>query len=253
MTVTSILPALTVLAYMLLMWLLALRLKDNSIVDIGWGMGFVLIVATYLWRTPDPSLVQMLMAALVALWAVRLSGYIYLRNKGKGEDFRYAAWRKEWGHTVVWRSLVQVFMLQGAIMLVVATPIHAVFVAEGTVVGPIQLLGAAVALVGIATEAVADTQMMRFKSIAANKGRIMQSGLWRYSRHPNYFGEAVAWWGLGMLALPTWWALVGPALITFLLLKVSGVAMLERKYTGNAAYDAYIQRTSAFVPWWPKG
>jgi len=244
---------MAVLVYMVLMWLLALRLKDNSLVDIGWGMGFVLICGTYLAMLPQVTSGQWLMFLVVAIWAVRLSGYIWLRNRGKGEDFRYAAWRKDWGRHVVWRSLLQVFMLQGAIMLVVATPLHAVFQGTSQALSPSMLIGSLLAMAGIAIEAVADAQMMRYKSDSANKGRIMQNGLWRYSRHPNYFGEAVTWWGLGIMALPTWWGAIGPVLITWLLLRVSGVTMLERKYEGNPEYSNYTKRTNAFLPWWPKG
>lgn len=242
----------TVFVYMTGLWLLALRLKNNGIADIGWGIGFVLIGLTYALGISKVSFSQGLMLFLVALWAFRLSGYIWWRGRGKGEDFRYANWRKEWGNSVVWRSFLQVFLLQGAIMIVVATPIHSIFSNPDTQVNPTLVFGAVVAVFGIGFEAVADQQMVKFKGNPANKGQIMQHGLWKLSRHPNYFGEAVTWWGFGLMAMPSWWALVGPVVITFLLLRVSGVTLLEKKYEGDARYASYIKRTSAFVPWWPK-
>lgn len=246
--------ALVVFIFMNIMFLLALRLRDNSIVDVGWGIGFILIATLGVLRHGSAP-VHLLVFAMVMLWGIRLAGYIFLRNRGKGEDFRYADWRKAWGRHVVWRSYLQVFMLQGLFMLVIASPIFSVFSSPATGLSWNVLLGAVLWGIGFYFEAVGDAQMKAFKADPANKGRIMRSGLWRYTRHPNYFGEALLWWGIGLVSFHAelWYlAIIGPSVITFLLLKVSGVTMLERKYDGNPKYADYVQRTNAFLPWFPK-
>lgn len=246
---------LAVFVFMNLMFLLALRLKDNSIVDIGWGIGFVLIVCVGLFRHAS-GVVPTLVSGMVFIWGLRLAFYIFWRGRGKGEDFRYAAWRKEWGAAVVWRSYLQVFMLQGMFMLVIASPIYVVFTSDQNLVTWNVVLGATLWCIGFFFEAVSDEQMMDFKSDPLNKGKIMRSGLWRYSRHPNYFGEALLWWGIGLVSFTSglWYlAIAGPFVLTFLLLRVSGVTLLERKYAGNPKYEAYVRTTSAFFPWFPKG
>lgn len=246
--------ALAVFIFMNLMFLLALRLRNNSIVDVGWGLGFILISGLGV-ALHGQQPVHLLMFAVVTVWGLRLAGYIFLRNWGKGEDFRYAAWRREWGKDVIWRSYLQVFMLQGVIMLVVATPVFAVFSVADTGLSWNAWAGLVLWCIGFFFEAVGDAQMMAFKADPANRGRIMHSGLWRYTRHPNYFGEALLWWGIGFISLTggLWWlSVMGPALITFLLLKVSGVTMLERKYDGNPKYADYVRTTNPFLPWFPK-
>lgn len=246
--------AIAVFIFMNLMFLLALRLKDNSIVDIGWGIGFILIASVGLLGHGQ-GVVHQLLFAVVVMWGVRLAAYIFIRNRGKGEDFRYAAWRKEWGSSVVWRSYLQVFMLQGLFMLTIASPLWAGFSTQGGSVGWNIWAGLLLWLIGFYFEAVGDAQMMVFKRNLANKGLIMRSGLWRYTRHPNYFGEALLWWGIGLMAAsgPLWYiAPIGPAVITFLLLRVSGVTMLEKKYDGNPKYADYVRQTSTFIPWWPR-
>jgi len=245
--------AFVVFVFMLVMFLIAQRLKDNSIVDIGWGIGFILIATTCFIQS-DQSIVQWITLALIIVWGLRLSTYIYGRNKGKPEDYRYAQWREEWGKNVVIRAFFQVFMLQGAIMLVVASPLYVIFSQ------PLELtwdvyLAMAVWLVGFFFEAVGDHQKSKFKADPSNEGKVMRHGVWKYTRHPNYFGDATQWWGIFLLALmsPYWYvAAIGPAVMHFFLVKVSGVAMLERKYKGNPKYADYIATTSAFIPWFPK-
>lgn len=246
--------AIAVFVFMNLMFLVALRLKDNSIVDIGWGLGFILIASIGVIRHGHEKL-HLLLFSMIALWGVRLAAYIFIRSRGKGEDFRYAAWRKEWGGTVVWRSYLQVFMLQGIFMLTIVSPLWAAFSDVGSSLGVNTWIGAMLWCVGFYFEAVGDAQMMAFKSNPENRGRIMRSGLWRYTRHPNYFGEALLWCGIGLVAAsgPVWYlAAIGPAVLTFLLLRVSGVTMLEKKYEGNPKYADYVEKTSAFLPWRPQ-
>lgn len=246
--------ALVVFVFMLVMFLIAQRLKDNSIVDIGWGIGFILITITCFFQS-EQSTVQWITLTLFSIWGLRLSTYIYGRNKGKPEDYRYAQWREEWGKNVVIRAFFQVFMLQGAIMLIVASPLYVIFSQ------PLELkwnvyVAIAVWLVGFYFEAMGDYQMSKFKADPVNKGEVMRYGVWKYTRHPNYFGDATQWWGISLMALmsPYWYiAAIGPAVMHFFLVKVSGVAMLERKYKGNPKYADYIATTSAFMPWFPKG
>lgn len=240
-------------AYMSLWFIAALVKKDNGIADVAWGLGFVLVAwIVFIYDTTITSR-QLAMSVCITVWAVRLSGYIYQRNAvKKTEDFRYAAWRKDWGKNWVWRSYLQVFMLQGFFMLLIALPV--VVAAADIVFTPwntFNLIGLGVFTFGFLFEAVADYQLALFKSNPDNKGSIMTTGLWRYSRHPNYFGEAVLWWGIFMLALPLpyWYvALLSPLTLTWLLTRVSGVPMLEKKYAGNAQFEAYARQTSAFFP-----
>lgn len=244
---------------MVLMFLLAQVLKNNSIVDIGWGIGFVL-VATYTFFTQQVEFPTRPSLALLMTWAwgIRLAWHIGARNWGRGEDPRYAKWREEWGKTVVWRSFLQVFMLQGIIMWVVSLPIQFV-VAEQTPppssLDWLTIPGVAIWLIGFLFEAIGDLQLMLFIQKPQPKPRFLTTGLWALTRHPNYFGEALLWWGFFLVALGSEngiFTIVSPLIIGFLLLKVSGIPMLEAPYKGNAEFDAYKRRTSAFFPWFPK-
>jgi steroid 5-alpha reductase family enzyme len=246
---------LIVLAFMVTLFLVAIVLRNNGIVDIGWGIGFILIASAGLWLQPAPDPRQWLLWGLVLAWGIRLAVYILLRNRGHGEDWRYAQWRKDWGTNWVWRSFLQVFMLQGAIMLVVATPI---WLSVGYHGGPLNVLdwiGCLVFALGLLIESLGDFQLMAFKRNPLHKGKIMTSGVWKYTRHPNYFGEALLWWGLGIIALNLpygYWGLIGPLAINYFLIFVSGVPMLERGMEGRPGWAEYKARTSAFFPWFPK-
>ncbi|KIH76717.1 steroid 5-alpha reductase [Geoalkalibacter ferrihydriticus DSM 17813] len=244
------------LAFMTLVFLLALRLKDNSIVDVAYGLAFVLVGwSSYLIYGSGHGR-QLLMLGLVTLWGLRLAGHIRLRKRGEaGEDFRYRQWRREWGKTFVWRSFLQIFMLQGGVVFVVGLPLMLVISQPGGPLGLLDLLGVGIWLFGFGFETLGDWQLLRFKQNPANKGRIIQSGLWRFTRHPNYFGEATLWWGIWLIALGAPYgaiAILSPLLIDFLLLKVSGIPMLETKYREHPEFAAYRQRTNAFFPWPPK-
>lgn len=248
---------LLLLAFMILVFLLALRLKDNSIVDVAYGLAFVLVGwSSYLVYGSGHGR-QLLVLGLVTIWGLRLAGHIRLRKRGEeGEDFRYRQWRQQWGKTFIWRSFLQIFLLQGGVIFLVSLPLLLVISQPGGPLGLLDLLGALLWLVGFAFETIGDWQLLRFKHNPANKGRIIQSGLWRFSRHPNYFGEATLWWGIWLIALGAPYgalAIVSPLLIDFLLLKVSGIPMLEAKYRDHAEFAAYQQRTNAFFPWLPKG
>jgi len=236
-----------------LLWAVSLVLRNAGIVDVFWGPGFVIVGGFYLaTATVDPGPRAWLVFALTTLWASRLALHIGFRNAKTGEDFRYRAWREESGRSFWWVSLFKVFLLQAVVLWIVSSPLllaHSLGPQGG--LSLFDLAGLALFLVGFVWEVVSDWQLARFKSDPANKGRILETGLWARSRHPNYFGETVLWWGLGLLALPTggWLAFVGPAMITFLLMKVSGVAMLDAALVDRRpGYEEYIRSTPAFFP-----
>jgi len=245
------------LGYMMLVWVLSLVVRDAGIVDSFWGPGFVVLAAVAPVLGGARTSRDLLVLALVAIWAGRLAGHITARNWGKGEDWRYRKWREEAGPAFWWKSYFKVFLLQGVTLVIVAAPILAVAASRGPArLSPLDIAGCAVWLAGLSFEAVADWQLARFKRNPANRGRVMDRGLWRLSRHPNYFGEAIVWWGLFLVALGVpggYWAAIGPIAITFLLVRVSGVRMLEKGLLDRKpGYADYVRRTSSFVPWPPR-
>jgi steroid 5-alpha reductase family enzyme len=246
-----VISVVVILAVMSGLWLISLRLKDASIVDVGWGTGFALLAAGYwLMGTGGPR--QLLMSALAIVWGLRLTLHLARRNLGKGEDARYSRWRTQYGAAWWWRSLFQVFGLQGVVMWLISMPLA--FAGSA----PLHALDAAGVVVwglGFTFEAVGDWQLARFRADLANTGQVMRAGLWRYTRHPNYFGDALVWWGLGLIAVAggAWWALLSPILMTWLLRRVSGVPLLEKHLARTrAGYADYVARTSAFWPWPPR-
>jgi len=244
--------ALVALA-MVVLWLLSLRLKDAGIVDIFWGLGFVLVSWSTFAVVPT-GLRGVILTVLTTVWGVRLAGYIGRRNHGKGEDSRYKAMRDYRGNSFWWFSLISVFALQGVVMWLISLPVQIGQVAEASM-GILNFAGVGIWLIGFLFESVGDYQLAKFKSIPDSRGKVMDRGLWRFTRHPNYFGNAMIWWGLFFVAA-TWstvWLVISPIFMTFLLVKVSGVALLERNLAGRSEeYRDYIQRTSAFIPWPPK-
>jgi steroid 5-alpha reductase family enzyme len=235
-----------------LLWLVSLLVKDTSIVDIFWGPGFILVGAYYAMTAPGaPSLRGLLVLGLVTIWGLRLALHIGIRNAGAGEDYRYRKWREEAGSNFWWVSLFKVFLLQAVVLSIVSSPLLLAQLGDSERVTAPDVLGVALWLFGFVFEVVADWQLRKFKNDPTSSDRVMRSGLWSVSRHPNYFGEAVLWWGLALLAVPGggWLALVGPLMITFLLLKVSGVAMLDTAMVErHPGYADYIATTPAFVP-----
>jgi steroid 5-alpha reductase family enzyme len=240
------------LGAMLVLWLVSLARRDVSIVDAWWGPGFALLAATDLALTgPHPR--RVLLAVLVALWGLRLGGYLLWRNHGTPEDPRYAAMRRHHGPRFPLVSLATVFGLQGLLQVVVSLPIAFAMARPGAPsLGWLDAVGAALFAVGLLFEAVGDAQLARFRADPANAGRVMDRGLWAWTRHPNYFGDACAWWGLGAIGLATPLGvagLLGPALMTLLLLRVSGVALLERSIgKRRPGYAEYAERVPAFFP-----
>jgi steroid 5-alpha reductase family enzyme len=248
---------LIILGLMILLWLLSLRLKDASIVDIFWGAGFVVTAWVYFALSPGGFAARkLLLALIVTVWGLRLSIHILLRNAGKGEDFRYQQWRAAAGAAWWWRSFFKVFLLQGVLLWIISAPLLAAQIsARPARLTWLDFGGVAFWLVGFYFEALGDWQLARFKANPANKGKLLDSGLWRYTRHPNYFGDAVQWWGFYLIALAAggWWTIFSPALMTLLLRRVSGVTMLEKTLKNSKpGYREYVERTNAFLPWFPR-
>ena len=242
---------------MLLLWLFSLWLKNSSIVDIFWGTGFVIFTWVAFLLTPEGFIGRkLLLSGLVTIWGLRLTLHVLTRNWGKPEDFRYQTWRNETGPSWWWKSLFKVFILQGVLLLIVATPLLAAQERpQPDQLTWLDLLAVLVWLIGFIFEALGDWQLMRFKANPANKGKLLTTGVWRYTRHPNYFGDATQWWAYYLLALVAggWWTIFSPLIMTGLLLRVSGVRLLEKTLKETKpGYREYVDSTSEFIPWFPR-
>ncbi len=247
--------ALVLFAYMSLWFVVSLIKKRNDVADVAWGLGFVLMTWVSFALSDDSGIRGLLIGILVSIWGFRLAWHIHSRNKGKGEDYRYLAWRKEWGKWFYIRSYFQVHLLQGVFLFLIVMPVLLVNKNAGASLGLLDFIGVAVWLIGFYFEAVGDAQLARFIKDPANKGKLMQRGLWAYTRHPNYFGEVTQWWGLWLVALSVpygWLGIIGPITITFLILKVSGIPMLEKKMEENPEFAEYRKRVSMFFPLLPR-
>jgi len=239
------------------LWLASLARRDASIVDLWWGPGFGCLATLTAAVAPAHDARSVLLVGLVWLWGLRLGVHLFRRNRGRGEDPRYAAMRRRHGDRFGRVSLVTVFALQGVLQWLVALPVLVALLQPGPrPLGWLDAAGATLFGIGLVFEAVGDAQLARFRADPASRGRVLDRGLWRYTRHPNYFGDSLAWWGLFAIALATPlgpWTIASPALMTFLLLRVSGVALLERSLVrSRPGYRAYVERTSAFVPLPPR-
>jgi steroid 5-alpha reductase family enzyme len=244
-----------VLLYMTGWFIVAQVRGRNDIADVAWGLGFILVALVSLVTSGVYSARGVLVSGLALIWGLRLALHIHSRNRGRGEDPRYLKWREEWGKWFVLRSFLQVFMLQGFLLLLVAVPIVFANKAPAGPLGWLDLLGLLVWLYGFGFEAIGDRQLLKFIRDPDNKGKLMTSGLWRYTRHPNYFGEVTLWWGVWLMTLSLsggWLTVVGPLTITILILKVSGIPMLEKPYEERADFQEYKRRTSAFLPLPPR-
>jgi steroid 5-alpha reductase family enzyme len=242
--------AFVIWLYMTIVFFLALIRKDNSIVDVFWGLGFIVVAAFSLVKSGNFNIQTLVMNLMVLVWGLRLSIHIFLRNRGKGEDFRYKAWRDTWKYFVL-RSYFQIFILQGIFLMIVSSPVYFVNQYSDGVFHVYDYIGIILFLTGFYFEAVSDYQLFRFTKNPEHKGKIITTGLWSISRHPNYFGEALIWWGIGCFALSYyqgWIMLVSPLIITYLLRFVSGVPMLEKKYQTHPDWSEYKKKTAVFVP-----
>jgi steroid 5-alpha reductase family enzyme len=261
MTIVSIWSSLGItlailVAFMTIGWGLSLVRRDASVVDPFWGVGFIVAAASYLLLLDGYRWREVLVLVMVCIWGLRLSGYLLWRNRGKGEDPRYTAMRRKRPTSFWWYSYFQVFLLQALLLWLVAAPIAGAMAGQpGQGLNPLDYVGIAVWVFGLAWEVSGDTQLALFKSHPTNKGKVMQTGAWRYTRHPNYFGEAVLWWGVWLVAAAAhaYWSAYGPVLLTLLLLRVSGVTLLEKNLKeSKPGYAEYAARTSPFIPWFPK-
>ncbi len=243
--------------YMSGLFVIALARKNNGIADIGYGGAFIVLIGTLLLLGGAPNGYVLALALLPLVWGARLVIRIFLKNHGKPEDFRYKAWRDAWGKYFEVRSFFQVYMLQGAVVAIVALPVLlALTVPTTTPSTTLFMFGVVLWICGFFIETIADFQLDRFIFNRAHAGHVMTEGLWRFSRHPNYFGESLMWFGIAIAAagLSTLSLLgfVSPALITFLLLRVSGVPLLEKRFAGNPEWETYKAKTSMFIPLPPR-
>ena len=245
------------LTLMFALWLLSLYLRDASIVDMFWGPGFGIIAVASLLLTDGYEPRRLLLTTMAVVWGARLGIYIFLRNSGHGEDFRYVEMRRSHGDRFWWVSLFTVFGLQAVLMWFISLPLQLAQLAElPDRLTWIDGVGLLLWLIGLAFESIGDWQMARFKSDPSNRGKVFDGGLWRYTRHPNYFGDAVVWWGHWLVAAATpigRWTVLSPALMTFFLRRVSGVTLLESTMSKRPGYREYVQRTSPFLPRPPRG
>ncbi len=254
---TYLIAALVIFVYFTIFFIVAQLIHNNSIVDIGWGSGFVVSAwVTALIKGVNSPIIWWVLG-LLSFWGLRLSYYILIRNMGKEEDFRYQNMRKRWGTSFpTVKAFLNVFLMQGVLMYIVSLPIIAFIDTPKNNVNLITILTIILWLIGAYFEVVGDAQLKRFKADPAHKGKLMMEGLWRFTRHPNYFGEALMWWSLTILIISVnpmlVWTLVSPLLMNLLLVYVSGVPLLEKKYADRADFQAYAKRTNKFIPWFER-
>ncbi len=246
-----------VAALMTAVWVASVIVRNVGIIDAFWGLGFVVAAWTYYATTDGFPARKLLILSLVTVWGLRLSLHLAIRNFGKPEDYRYRAMRMRRGPRFTWVSLFWVFIPQAVLLWALSVPLwQAQRAPTPQHLGVLDVLGTVVFAVGLLFEAVGDEQLRRFKADPANRGKVMDRGLWRLTRHPNYFGDATVWWGLTLVALATpgaLWVIYAPVVMTLLLLRVSGVPLLEKKLQETRpGYREYVERTSSFVPWCPR-
>jgi steroid 5-alpha reductase family enzyme len=251
MNITTII--LVLLVYFTLWYIVAQIMNNAGIIDIGWGSGFVLLAILQQLSTGFDS--GWLLTAMVFVWGVRLSWHIAKRNLGKPEDFRYANFRREWGSTYLVRSYFQLFLFQGLLMGIISVAHLMGQTQEGQLFTPLAIVGVFIYLLGFSIEAIGDAQLKAHVSNPKNRGTLIRTGLWKYSRHPNYFGEAVLWWGIYLVAVAygaPWWTFFSPLTITLLVRYVSGVPMLEKRMEKYPDFESYRKSTSIFALWFNK-
>jgi len=250
-----LLIALILFAYMNLWFVLALLQKRNDIADIAWGLGFVILAWTAYLIQGQFNMFALIVNILVSIWGLRLAWHVYSRNHDKPEDRRYMAWRVEWGKWVNLRAYFQVFMLQGLFLFLIISPVLLLNFTADAKPGMLPVIGLPIWIIGFLFESIGDKQLADFIKKPENKGKLMQTGLWRYSRHPNYFGEVTQWWGIWLFVSMLsggLFTLIGPLTISLLIIFVSGIPMLEKKYKDRADFQDYAKRTSIFFPLPPK-
>jgi steroid 5-alpha reductase family enzyme len=245
-----------IIILMTILWIISVIVKNVSIVDLFWGPGFAVTGGYYLANCAGSNPRKVIILTLVVIWAARLAIHLAIRNAGKGEDFRYREFRKKYGENRYWWiSYFQTFILQGLLMWLISLPLLGAQYYAGKPFGIIDIAALIIWITGFIFETGGDIQLMRFRSDTSNKGKVLDTGLWRFTRHPNYFGDSAVWWGYGLfsIAAGAYIPAIGSILMTALIIKVSGVSLLERSLsTTKPQYKEYIERTSAFIPWFPK-
>lgn len=249
--------SLLIISLLTLLWVWSVIIKNASIVDLFWGAGFVIANAYYFFAPGEYFTRQIILFVLVTIWGLRLSIYLSFRNIGKGEDYRYQEFRKKYGHERYWWfSYFQVFLLQGVLLMLISLPLlGSQYNTENNNINFLDYLAIAVWVIGFLFEAGGDFQLTKFKKNPANKGKVLDTGFWKYTRHPNYFGDAFVWWAYALFAIAagSYWTIIGSVIMTLLLIKVSGVALLEKKLkSAKPEYKEYIRKTNSFIPWFPK-
>lgn len=249
--------SLIILLLVTLLWIWSAIIKNVSIVDLFWGVGFVIVNMFYVFMSGELNERKMLILTLVSIWGLRLAIYLALRNIGKGEDFRYQEFRKNFGpKRYWWFSFFQTFLLQGVLIMIVSLPLLGISHSKSS--GDLNVLdyiGVVIWIIGFSFEAGGDFQLARFKRNAANKGKVLNTGFWKYTRHPNYFGDSVVWWSFAIfsIAAQSYWQIIGSIVMTLLIIKISGVALLEKTLNDTKPqYKEYIHKTNSFFPWFPK-
>lgn len=239
-----------------ILWIISVIITNASIVDLFWGLGFVITNTYYFLWTGDTTTTKWLLFVMVTIWGLRLTIYLSFRNIGKGEDFRYQKFRNDYGPTRYWWiSYFQVFLLQGLLIWFISLPLMATnFLSKDDSLNIISYVGIIIWLIGLVFEAGGDYQLTRFKANPLNKGKVLNKGFWKYTRHPNYFGDSAVWWGFGLFSLSVggYWQVIGSIAMTFLIIRVSGVILLEKTLSDKPGYNEYVRRTSPFIPWFPK-
>lgn len=252
-----ILGLIVIMVLMTTLWIVSIFLKNVSIIDSFWGIAFILAAISYYLTTEGHSTRKELVVGLVIIWGLRLSIYLGIRNWNKPEDYRYQEFRKKYGaNRYWWFSFFQVFLLQGILSWLISIPLlAAMFYMPSSSLYYIDYIALILWSIGFIFEAGGDYQLMKFKKDVTNKGKLLQTGFWKYTRHPNYFGDAMVWWGFGLfsIAVGSYLPILGSVLMTWLIIKISGVAMLEKTLKNSKPhYKEYIRRTNAFFPWFPK-
>jgi steroid 5-alpha reductase family enzyme len=256
---------IVLILYIIIAFIVCTIKKNNGLMDVFYGPAYVvtsltaLVVSILLGNSLNVR--HIIMNILVLIWAIRLGTYVYIRNRGKPEDYRYARRRDEWKNFLL-QSFFRQFLFQGVVILIVDLPVWFANISENPSVtsffdfyGITIWIGTLIWFIGFIFETLGDWSLFKFLQKPENKGKVMDKNVWRYTQHPNYFGEVTQWWGLFIIALVVpfgFITIIGPAYITFQIIKVSGVRLLDKRFEGNEEYQAYKERTSSFIPWFPK-
>ena len=258
--------ALFLLGYLIIAFIIGTIKKNNGLMDVFYGPGYFVVALTslilYFIINDTVNIRQIIVTTLVFIWAVRLGTYVFIRNRGKPEDYRYQEMRERWKTNIVLKSLIRVYIFQGIVIFIVSFPVWFVNISQNPVL--VNLfdffaltiwIGIIIWILGFLFETFGDYQLYKFKQDPNNKGKVLDQGLWKYTQHPNYFGEVTQWWGIYVIALAVpfgWISIFGPIFITYMIIKVSGIKLLDKHYEGDDIYADYKRRTSTFFPWFPK-